>query len=131
MATDVMLQLGDYQFTINTAAYQELRRSTEYRWPSQDRVGQSAALQYTGPGADSITLTGVVFPTWRGGIGQPDAMRAEADKGKPLLMVDGQGFVHGNWVIERIEEQQGTFFSDGVPRRQGFTLQLRRYDDVS
>lgn len=126
---DVMLQLGSYQFSISTAAYQELRRVTEYRWSPQERIGQRDALQFTGPGADSVTLNGVVFPGYRGGTGQLDAMRTEAGKGRPLLLVDGLGFVHGRWVIERVEEQQGVFARAGVPRRQGFGLQLRKYDD--
>jgi len=126
---EIMMQLGSYQFGIDTAAYQEFSRSTEYRWPSQERVGQMDALQYTGPGSDSVTLTGLVFPEWNGGTGQLDDMRREASKGEPLIMVDGLGRIHGQWVIERVEETQSTFAQRGVARRQAFTLQIRKYDD--
>lgn len=127
---DVMMQLGGYQFSVNTAAYQDLRRSSEYRWKNQERVGQLDALQYTGQGSDTITLSGVVFPGYKGGTGQLDAMRAQAGTGQPLLLVDGQGFIHGRWVIEKIDEQQAVFARAGVPRRQQFSLQLRKYDNV-
>jgi len=54
-------------------------------------------------------------------------MRAAADIGQPLLMVSGLGAVLGRWVIEKIDEKQTVFASAGVPRKQEFTLSLRRY----
>lgn len=86
---DIMLMLGSYQFSIDTAAYQQLQRSTAYKWQGQDRVGQREALQYTGPGQDSVTLTGVVFPQYKGGTGQLNAMRALAATGQPQILVSG------------------------------------------
>lgn len=127
--SDVMMRLGSYSFGINTAAYQQLTRTTEYRWPGQERMGQRNALQYTGSGAETISLAGVVYPQYRSGLGQLDAMRTEAGEGKPLMLVDGRGRIHGRWVIERIEETQDAFFIAGAPKRQRFTMQLRKYDD--
>jgi phage protein U len=127
--SDVMMKLGAFTFRVDTAAYQQLTRATEYRWPGQERIGQANALQYTGPGADTITLTGVVYPQFRGGLSQIEDMRTEAAKGQPLLLVDGRGRIHGRWVIERVEETQDAFFIAGAPKRQRFTLQLRKYDD--
>lgn len=126
---DVMMKLGAYTFSVDTAAYQQFRRSTEYRWPVQERVGNHDALQFTGAGAETISLTGDIYPHFRGGIGQINAMREEAGAGQPLLLVDGLGNVHGRWVIERVEETQDRFFTAGVPRRQRFSLQLRKYDN--
>lgn len=127
LAAPVMMQLGAYQFGIRTAAYQGLNRSDEWRWPAQDRYGAEAALQFTGPGAVSMTLDGVVFPEWRGGLGQIEAMRQEAGKGRPLILVDGRGQALGMWVIESISETQGTFAAGGVARRVEFSLQLKRF----
>lgn len=127
LGAPVMLQLGAYQFGLNTAAFQGLQRSDDYRWPEQGRLGREAALQFVGPGATTINLDGVIYPEWRGGTGQLDAMRAEAGKGRPLVLVDGLGKAHGMWVIERIDETQGTFAAGGVARRIEFTMQLKRY----
>ena len=127
LAAPVMMQLGAFQFGINTAAYQGLSRSDEWRWPDQERFGQAPALQYTGPGATTITLDGILYPEWRGGLGQLDAMRAEAGKGKPLVLVDGRGQALGMWVIERVDESQSIFAAGGVARRVEFTLQLKRF----
>ena len=127
LATPVMMQLGAFQFCINTAAYQGLSRSDEWRWPGQERFGQAPALQHTGPSATTITLDGILYPEWRGGLGQLDAMRAEAGRGKPLVLVDGRGQALGMWVIERVDESQSIFAAGGVARRIEFTLQLKRF----
>ena len=127
LATPVMMQLGAFQFGINTAAYQGLSRSDEWRWPGQERFGQAPALQHTGPSATTITLDGILYPEWRGGLGQIDAMRAEAGRGKPLVLVDGRGQALGMWVIERVNESQSIFAAGGVARRVEFTLQLKRF----
>jgi len=128
---DIMLKLGPYAFGIDTAAYQQLSRATRYSWAAQQRVGTHDALQFTGYGEDAITLTGRIYPGWRGGPNQIRDMRDQAAQGEPLLLVDGNGFVHGRWVILSIEEQADTFARAGVPRRQAFTLQMRFYDDGS
>lgn len=124
----VMMALGAYRFGIPTAAYQQLTRAAEYRWPAQERFGQHAALQYTGPGSETITLTGVIYPGYRGGSGQLDSMRALAATGQPQTLIDGFGRILGRWVIESVQEQASVFAAAGVPRRQDFTMQLRRFE---
>jgi phage protein U len=122
------MMLGSYMFSLNTAVFQGLDRKTEYRWVVLERLGQDAALQYTGPGADTISLPGVVYPSWRGGGGQLDKMRALAGKGQPQLLIDGAGNIYGRWVIEGIEEKQSVFAAFGQPLKQEFTISLRRFD---
>lgn len=124
---DTLLALGDFRFSIDTAAYQEFQRTTEYRWPKQERIGQGPARQFVGLGDDTITLPGVVYPHNRGGLGQVATMRAMAGQGLPLMLVSGTGEVLGKFVIETVEENASAFFSDGAPRRQAFSLKLGRY----
>jgi phage protein U len=128
---DTMMRLGDFKFSIDTAAYQNMTRSASYNWEAQQRVGNHEALQFTGFGEDSITLKGSVYPHWRGGTGQLQAMREMASEGKPLILVDGNGFVHGRWVITKVDERASTFAAGGSPLKQQFTLALRYYDDGS
>jgi len=129
IAPTVMMQLGGFQFGIPTAAYQELQRTTEWRWPTQERFGQMPVLQFTGPGADTMSLTGVIFPEWNGGVVQLDALRALGDAGTPHALVGGNGASLGQWVVESVDEGQTVFAAGGVPRRMEFTLQLRRFPD--
>ena len=126
--SDVMMTLGPYRFGMDSAAYSELTRTTEYRWESQELIGARDAQQYTGPGEETISLPGVVYPHWRGGVRQIDEMRSLASQGRPLLLTDGVGRVWGRYVITRVDETQGVFLRQGLPRRQQFTLSLKRYD---
>jgi len=125
---DRMMQLGFFQFSIDTAAYQELTRSAEYRWAAQSRVGAVDALQFTGYGAEEIQLRGVILPEYRGGTGQIGKMRTQASLGFPLPLISGGGRVFGLWVILGVREGQRVFARGGAPRRQDFEIRLRRYD---
>lgn len=126
---NVMMKLGGFTFSINTAAYQSFSRSAGYRWQGQERIGQGPAQQFTGYEAETITLDGDIYPDYAGGLYQIDAMRYEAGKGQPLLLVDGRGYVWGKWVINAIDERQETFHGNGVARKQSFTLKITRYGD--
>jgi len=125
----IMMALGDYRFSINTSAYQNLSRAKEYRWKSQERIQNDPALQYVGPGEEKIDLDGVIYPHYRGGLGQVDTMKRSADWGEPLLLVDGRGFVHGSWVIMSVEETHEVFLQNGVPRKISFSLSLKKYSE--
>lgn len=125
----VMLALGDYRFSVDTAAYQNLRRTSQYRWQTQDRLDRRPAEQFVGTGSETIRLPGTIHPHYKGGLGQLPAMRKEAEKGEPLLMVDGMGNNLGLWVITQIEEDQSVFLPEGAPRQIQFTVTVRRYGE--
>lgn len=125
----VMMALGQYRFSLSTAAYQSLKRTDAWRWASQERLTRAPAMQCIGKGKASITLDGTIHPHFRGGLGQIAAMRAEADKGEPLILVDGLGTVWGKWVIEEITETGSQFFDAGVPLKIDFSLTLSTYGE--
>lgn len=125
----MMLALGPYRFSLNTSAYQSLKRSSEYRWPSIERIGKEPLLQAIGAGCDRIDLDGVIYPHFRGGLGQINAMRDSAQRQEPLMLINGQGNVLGRFVITQIEESQNTFLADGAPRKIEFRLSLERYGE--
>jgi phage protein U len=122
-----MMMLGRFLFAISTATYQDLTRKTGRRWAQQDVYGKRPVLQDTGPDAETITLAGVIFPEYRGGFRQLDDLRALMNTGKPQALLTGSGQLLGKWVIESVEERQSTFAALGAPRRQDFTLQLKRF----
>ncbi|MTH78761.1 phage tail protein [Paracoccus aestuariivivens] len=124
----VMMRLGIYKFSLDTAAYQELQRSASYRWARQERIGSNDALQFTGIGPETVDLRGVVFPLFRGGLDQVNKMRLQASIGLPLPMIDGLGKVWGLWVVEQISERQSVFMERGAAKRIEFDMRLSRYD---
>jgi phage protein U len=127
----IMMMLGSFKFSLSTAAYETFSHSTAYRWQAQERFGQLPAQQYTGPGEESITLSGVIFPQLAGGLHQVDSMRYYGSQGRPLQLVDGNGYVWGKWCILSVDENKEVFFSDGTARKQTFNMKICRYvDDI-
>lgn len=120
----VMMRLGPFNFSIPTATYQELSRSTEFLWPGQQRFGQHKSLQFVGSGTDTMTLNGVIYPGFRGGFEQVNRMRAMAGSGEPMKLIDGNGQIMGDWAITSVTEKQSTFAAFGAPRKMEFTLTL-------
>ena len=118
-----------YFFNLDTAAFDELRRSTEFRWASQERLSRRPAQQAVGMGDEKITLKGAIFPGFKGGIKQLDTLRRIGAQLKPLGLTTGYGHVLGNWCLKSIEEEQSALLQGGIPRKQAFTLEFVRYGD--
>ena len=127
--SDVLLTIGKYQFSLDTAAHKDLQRTQSFRWASQARLTREPAMQYMGPGSVTINLSGSIFPSFRGGLGQIDEMIKEAKKGEPLTLADGQGVNHGRFCIKQISDTQQVFFGDGTPRKIDFQMQLEQYGE--
>lgn len=125
----IMMALGDYRFGLPTAAYDTLTRSDEYRWEQQNRLGVKPGQQFIGPGSTTIGFSGVILPHFKGGLGQLDAMRAEAGKGEELDLIDSLGKNFGKFCIKRIQETQSRLIASGQPRRIEFQIDLVSYGE--
>ncbi|MFV0929312.1 phage tail protein [Pseudomonas jessenii] len=118
-----------YYFNLDTAAFDELSRSTEFRWASQERLSRRPAQQAVGIGEEKITLKGTIYPGFKGGLKQLDTLRSIGAQLKPLTLTTGYGDVMGTWCLKNITEEQGALMHGGIPRKQGFTLEFVRYGD--
>jgi len=118
-----MMALGLFVFSLPTLAYQQLQRQQAWQHASHSRVGARAAYQYTGPGEERITLSGLIAPEMTGTAASLDEL------GQPLPLVDGTGKVYGAYVIQQLNETQRLFFPDGRARKIEFELSLLRVDD--
>ncbi|MNJ59139.1 Phage P2 GpU [compost metagenome] len=125
----MMMALGMFVFSLETLAYQEFQRQTDWRHGSTSRIGTNPARQFLGRGDDSITLPGVLLPALAGSPLSLDALRMMADTGKAWPMVEGTGKILGLWIIESLSDNRTVFFKDGAARRIEFTLKLTRIDD--
>ena len=119
----MMMILGMFVFTMRTAAYQQLQRSTAWRHASNDRVGDMPAYQFVGRGEDTITLDGSIVPEF-GMPSSVSALRRMADTGRAFALIGGTGKVFGMYVITDIKETQRYFFKDGTPRQIDFNISL-------
>ncbi len=130
---DVLMRLGEFRFSVETAAYQSMSRTLEMRWKAQERLWNAPAIQFTGQGEETLQLTGKILPHFRGGLEQINTLRdmarepmAQANP-QPLPMVTGFGEYLGEYVITRVQEDQTDIYSHGAPLSQTFTLSLTRY----
>lgn len=118
-----------YYFNLDTAAFEELRRQTAFRWAGQERLSRSIAQQAVGQGEDKISIKGVIYPGHKGGLKQLDTLRSIGRNLQALSLVTGYGEVLGNWCLLSVEEEQSSLLAGGIPRKQSFSLEFVSYGD--
>ncbi|QEO81965.1 phage tail protein [Pseudomonas brassicacearum] len=116
-----------YYFNLDTAAFEELRRQTSFRWAGQERLTRSIAQQAVGQGEDKISLKGAIFPGFKGGLKQLDTLRSIGRRLQPVNLTTGYGEVLGTWCLLNIEEDQSNLLAGGIPRKQSFSLEFVSY----
>ncbi len=123
-----MLAIGLFVFGVDTLAYQELQRRTEYRHAGAERLSAPPAWQFLGPGADTITLPGVLMPELVGDYASIEALREMGAEGEAWPLVLSDGTILGQYFIRMVEERQSNFLPGGAPRRVEFSIDLERAD---
>ena len=127
----MLMALSSFIFELKTAAFNSCKKSYEYRWSSTDVVGNPPILQALGKGADKCDLEGIIYPSQVGYVsilGKPmDELKSLAEEQKPVLMVDGTGNIHGNWVIKQVDETGSYFDKFGNPKKIEFKVDLEKY----
>lgn len=118
-----------YYFNLDTAAFDELRRQSSFRWTGQERLSRSPAQQAVGLGEERISIKGAIFPTFKGGLGQLQTLRSIGRHLRPLTLTTGYGEVLGTWCLTGINEDQSNLLAGGIPRKQGFSLEFVSYGD--
>lgn len=131
---------------VETPGYETLQRDTSFTWIPQGRLNAPLALQYTGPGQDTIVIEGRLWPEFFGGIQTLSALRAAGAAGKPLpliryhpvqdentgkLLQGIQADVLGDFVIMRVRSHDKHIGSSGTPRMIEFALELQAYGNDS
>lgn len=121
----MMMIFGMFVFSIPTATYQSLQRSTSWRHASNSRVGEAPAYQYLGPGEDTITLDGSIVPEFGAQLSLT-ALRLMGNTGKSFPLIAGNGKIYGLWKLDSVDETQTYFFKNGKPRKVEFSLKLSK-----
>lgn len=124
-----LMTLGMFVFSIDSALYDTLSRSREWRHATAERFGARAASQFVGPGADTIGLTGRIVPEIGGRYSALETIADMAATGDSYPMIDGLGRILGHYRIVRMDEEHGVIMAGGIPRNISFRLELERTDD--
>lgn len=124
-----LMTFGMFIFGMDSAAYQSLRRSREWRHATSERHGARDAAQYIGPGADAIELAGLLVPELGARYSSLRTLAAMADTGDNYPLMDGTGRILGHYRIVRMDEDHLTVMAGGIPRHVDFAIQLQRAAD--
>lgn len=125
----MMMVYGMFVFSLSTAAYQDFRRQTQWRNSSLSRIGKRPAVQFLGPGTDTITLSGELYPEFTGGQSNLEQLRAMGDQGAAWPLIEGTGRMYGLYTIDSMDEGSDRHFRDGAASHIEFSLSLSRIDD--
>lgn len=125
----MLASLGLFVFETTAAAFNELTRSSAYRFGTGNAVGTRPHMQYIGQDNDSIGLSGTLYPEITDGIVSLDKLRDMAATGKTYALMNGNGYYYGMCYITDISETQTHLLEDGTARKIGFSLSLKLADD--
>jgi hypothetical protein len=124
----MMMALDLFVFELASLPYQELVRRLGWRHAQAERFGARPASQFTGPGPETISLSGTLYPGEVGSWSALGTIETMAATGDAYLLTSGTGEVLGEFFIRSLETRQSVFFVDGVARKADFTLELERAD---
>ena len=126
----VMLLLGNFAFSVNTAAYNQLAREASWNWSEQARIGQQSLLQYTGKNGRTVRIEGESHAFFgKSGTEAVNTLYELADQTEPQLLVSGVGDVLGWWVVVHFSDTTDRFLPGGGHRNKKWSLELKHYAD--
>lgn len=126
-----LMTLGMFVFSMDSALYDSLTRSREWRHATAERFGARAASQFIGPGNDNVSLSGRIVPEIAGRYSAIETLADMAKTGDAYPLIDGLGRILGHYRIVRLDEDHVAIMAGGLPRMLDFRLELERTDDDS
>ena len=102
----MMLALGMFVFMRQTLPHQTMQRESDYRWPSNSRIGKRDAFQFLGVGEENITLAGVLYPELTGGKLTMTTLRLMAEEGRAWPLLDF------TLSLTRVDESLAALYGD-------------------
>lgn len=124
-----LMTLGMFVFSMDSALYDTLTRSREWRHATAERFGARAASQYVGPGGDNISISGLIVPEIAGRYSALDTLADMAATGDSYPLINGLGRILGHYRIVRLDEDHAFIMAGGLPRNVAFKVELERSDD--
>lgn len=140
-----LVQLGPHLFqsvlpNLDRLPIDQINRETQATWATQQRLSREPAMQFTGPGQDSLILEARIMPHMFGGLETLNGLNASMRAGdvlefirfstpNPGKMVPYSGHNLGSFVITSMRINEGRFASDAMATEIEFSIELTRYGD--
>lgn len=122
----------------DTPNFQTVNADSNFTWLQQGRLSRDPAMQFTGPGEDSVLIEGVLYPNHFGGLQTLENLRLAGRAGQtltlirfyPLLDPDGmRGVICGRFAIRRLRRAHNKIGLNGVAHQLTFIIELVRYGE--
>ena len=117
-----------FYFALGAAAFDELRRRSQYVLSAQDRLTRAQAVQGVAVGGETLSVSGAIWLAQHG-AGHLDTLRRFGETLRPVTLTTGYGEQLGRWQIASIDDTQGALFRDGAPRKQTYSIEFTRYGE--
>jgi len=130
MSGPVSMILGAFAFEAIGFGYEGVGRRVQTPWVDMPVAQVLNPQQWTGPTSDEVEIKGVLFPVEFGGQSQLDGIIAAQLAGLPMMLVSGGlslGTIHGMFTVQAVSEDRGYIDRFGVPRRNNYSISLKRY----
>lgn len=124
----MLMALGDLAFEISPFNPTEHSRDTSAEFAEKAIIGRRPKLEFTGPGAETRSITIRLLPEALGGLEELDKLDAMRISGVPQYFTRGDGVPFGWFVIDSISEQSTYLDAHGVGKVVDVTLGLIRSD---
>jgi hypothetical protein len=127
----MLMGWGPHRFEVGGAAFEELRRRVEGRWERHPIIGRRPAGQYLGPGEETVTLRGTIYPVDQGGGLEAvvAALLADCRAGRTYMLLALSGDVAGPHRLERAESAESFHLPDGAAQKIVYDLTFAVHDD--
>lgn len=127
----VLLRLGKFKFTVPTVSYETFVKKLSADWTRQKKYRSPNSQHWGGMNSIEGTLQGTIYTELDlagGPIGttQLNNLVKMMRAGKSYSLVTGIGVNLGKWIIKDLEINESFHYSNGIPRKQTFTLNIEQ-----
>ena len=143
MSGMVVMSLGPHIFYVplpdhDTPSFETMDRDATYTWIASQRLSRKPAMQFSGPGEETITINGRLFPNQFGGLSTIEGLRESASEGKVLTLMRyyplGEpkgmaGVTIGRYGIKRVRTSESKIGSNNVANKIDFTIEMVEYGE--
>jgi phage protein U len=119
-------QLGNIRFD-GLVGWDSFVRRMESNYAEHARIEGKPRLQKIGDGLDRVSFEVQFHAAFCNPSAELAALRSAKIAGEVLPLIDGQGFLYGDFVIQSIEEVQNKTFDDGSVLLSRVKLELLEY----
>lgn len=126
-----LLRLGKFRFTVPTVSYDTFVKKLSAGWTRQKKYRSDNSQHFSGMESIEGTLSGSIYTELDlagGPIGtiQLNNLIQMMRVGKSYSLVTGTGANLGKWIIKDLEITETVHYSNGVPRKQSFILNIEQ-----